>query len=165
MALLKVLTYPDKRLHKIAKPVAVIDDSIRKLVRNMLDTMYHADGIGLAATQVNVHKQVAVIDVSDEGNQPLVLINPRITWQSAEKAIHREGCLSVPEVFDNVQRAAEVEVSAQDIQGQTFSLKADDWLAVCIQHELDHLMGKVFVEYLPTQKRNRIKSKMLADMQ
>ena len=165
MALLKVLTYPDKRLHKIAKPVAVIDDGIKKLVRDLFDTMYHADGIGLAATQVNVHKQVVVIDISDEGNQPFILINPRITWHSPEKAIHREGCLSVPNVFDTVERAAEVEVSAQDLQGQVFSLKTDGWLAVCIQHELDHLMGKVFVEYLPTQKRNRIKSKMLAEMQ
>jgi peptide deformylase len=165
MALLKVLTYPDKRLHRIAKPVAVIDDGIRKLVRDMFDTMYHADGIGLAATQVNVHKQVVVIDISETGNQPLILINPHISWHSTEKAIHREGCLSVPEVFETVERAAEIEVRAQDLEGQEFSLKADGWLAVCIQHELDHLMGKVFVEYLPLQKRNRIKSKMLAEMQ
>lgn len=163
MALLKVLTYPDKRLHRIAKPVTVIDDSIKKLVKNMYDTMYHADGIGLAATQINVHKQVVVIDVSEQGDQPLTLINPRLTWQSEEKMIHREGCLSVPDVFDNVERAAEITITAQNLKGETFSLKADDWLAVCIQHELDHLMGKVFVEYLPTQKRNRIKTKMLAD--
>lgn len=165
MPLLKVLTYPDKRLHRIAKPVTVIDDNIKKLVKNMYDTMYHADGIGLAATQVNVHKQVVVIDVSEQGDQPLTLINPSLTWQSEEKMINREGCLSVPDVFDNVERAAEITITAQDLKGQTFSLKADGWLAVCIQHELDHLAGKVFVEYLPTQKRNRIKSKMQAPTQ
>lgn len=163
MTLLKVLTYPDKRLHRIAKPVTVIDDNIKKLVKNMFDTMYQADGIGLAATQVNVHKQVVVIDVSEQGDQPLTLINPNLTWQSEEKIINREGCLSVPEVFDNVERAVEITITAQDLKGETFSLKADGWLAVCIQHELDHLAGKVFVEYLPTQKRNRIKSKMLTE--
>jgi peptide deformylase len=163
MALLNILTYPDKRLHKIAKPVASVDDSIRKLVRDMFDTMYRADGMGLAATQINVHKQIVVIDVSDTRDQPLTLINPEITWRSAEKTVGREGCLSVPDVFENVERAAEIIVKAQDIQGNGFTLKADDWLAVCVQHELDHLAGKVFVEYLPTQKRHRIKAKLLAE--
>lgn len=163
MALLNILTYPDKRLHRIAKPVAAIDEHIRKLVRDMFDTMYHADGMGLAATQVNVHKQIVVIDVSDTRDQPLTLINPEIVWRSTETSAGREGCLSVPDVFENVERAAAVTVKAQDIEGNNFTLKADDWLAVCVQHELDHLLGKVFVEYLPTQKRNRIKSKLLAE--
>lgn len=163
MALLNILTYPDKRLHKVAKPVPAIDDHVKKLVQDMFATMYHAEGMGLAATQINVHKQIVVIDVSDTGDQPLTLINPEIIWCSPEKTAGREGCLSVPDVFENVERATEIIVKAQDIEGNSFTLKADDWLAVCVQHELDHLAGKVFIEYLPLQKRNRIRTKLLAE--
>ncbi|MFT4191203.1 MAG: peptide deformylase [Comamonas sp.] len=159
--LLDILQYPDPRLHKIAKPVAAIDDRIRQLTRDMLATMYDAQGVGLAATQVDVHERVVVIDVSEERNEPLVLINPEIVWASAERRKGDEGCLSVPGVYDGVERAVEIEFKAQDAEGQTYSRRADGLLAVCVQHEIDHLDGKVFVEYLSPLKRNRIKSKML----
>lgn len=162
MATLTILRYPDERLHKVAKPVAVIDDRITQLVRDMFDTMYAAEGIGLAATQVNVHKRVVVVDVSEAGDSPLVLINPEITWASKEKATGEEGCLSVPGISEAVERAVDITVRALDLQGKPFTLEAGEWLAVCIQHEIDHLNGKVFVEYLPLQKRNRIKSRMRA---
>lgn len=161
MTILDILRYPDPRLHKVAKPVAAIDGRIRQLVQDMLATMYDAQGVGLAATQVDVHERVVVIDVSEERNEPLVLINPEITWASPERRKGDEGCLSVPGVYDGVERAVEIEFKAQDAQGQAYSQRADGLLAVCVQHELDHLMGKVFVEYLSPLKRNRIKSKML----
>jgi peptide deformylase len=138
-----------------------VDGRIRQLVSDMLDTMYDAHGIGLAATQVNVHERVVVIDVSEDRNQPLVLINPEIVWASAEKNLGDEGCLSVPGIYDGVERSSAVHVRALDAQGQERTIEAQELLAVCVQHELDHLLGKVFVEYLSPLKRNRIKSKML----
>jgi peptide deformylase len=161
MALLTILRYPDPQLHKVAKPVAQVDDRIRSLVADMLETMYDASGVGLAATQVNVHERVVVIDTSEDRDQPLVLINPEITWMSDERVKGEEGCLSVPGIFDGVERSTRVKVQALDLQGQSFTLDAEDMLAICIQHELDHLMGKVFVEYLSPLKRNRIKTKLL----
>ncbi len=160
MALLPILCYPDPKLHKVAKPVQDVDDRIRKLVADMLETMYDAKGIGLAATQVDVHERVIVIDISEERDQPLVLINPRIVWNSAEKHVNEEGCLSVPGVYDNVERFDSVRVEALDADGKTHMVEAHEMLAVCIQHEMDHLMGKVFVEYLSPLKRNRIKTKL-----
>jgi peptide deformylase len=161
MALLPILQYPDPRLHTVAKPVQAVDARVRQLIQDMLDTMHDANGIGLAATQVNVHERIVVIDVSEERNQPLVLINPEITWASAEKKVNEEGCLSVPGIYDGVERSVSIKVSALDADGKQRTIEADDTLAVCIQHEMDHLLGKVFVEYLSPLKRNRIKSKMM----
>ncbi|RCW71547.1 peptide deformylase [Pseudorhodoferax soli] len=161
MALLPILQYPDARLHKVAKPVAAVDDRIKALVADMLETMYDAKGIGLAATQVDVHERVIVIDVSEERDTPLVLINPEITWSSPERELGDEGCLSVPGIYDGVERASRIRVQALDGEGQSRSVEAEGLLAICIQHEMDHLLGKVFVEYLSPLKRNRIKTKML----
>ncbi|WP_395140437.1 peptide deformylase [Schlegelella aquatica] len=161
MAKLNILRYPDPRLHKVAKPVEQVDERIRQLVDDMLETMYDAHGVGLAATQVDVHERVIVIDVSDDRNEPRVLINPEIVWASEEKIVWEEGCLSVPTVYDKVQRHAQVTVKALDRDGREYRFDADGLLAVCVQHEMDHLMGKVFVEYLSPLKRNRIKTKML----
>ena len=161
MALLPILCYPDPKLHKVAKPVAQVDARIKNLVIEMLETMYEAKGIGLAATQVDVHERLIVIDVSEERNAPLVLINPELTWTSAEKHINEEGCLSIPGIYDGVERFDSVHVTALDGSGKSRVIEADGMLAVCIQHEMDHLMGKVFVEYLSPLKRNRIKTKML----
>jgi peptide deformylase len=158
---LQILVFPDPRLNIVAKPVAAVDERIQTLVKNMFETMYAAKGIGLAATQVNVHERVVVIDISEERNQPLVLINPEITWYSPEKHVGEEGCLSVPDVHDNVVRAVAIKLSYLDANGAAQSLEADDLLSVCIQHELDHLKGKVFVEYLSKLKFNRIKTKFL----
>jgi peptide deformylase len=161
MTQLTILRYPDPRLHTVAKPVAVVDARLQTLVHDMLETMYAAEGIGLAATQVNVHERLIVMDVSEERDQPLVLINPEIVWASDEKKINDEGCLSVPGIYDGVERAAAVKVQALDLDGKTQTHAADGLLSVCIQHEMDHLMGKVFVEYLSPLKRNRIKTKMI----
>ena len=161
MALLSILTYPDPRLHTVAKPVQAVDARIRGLVADMLETMYDASGIGLAATQVDVHERLVVIDVSEERNQPLVLINPEIVWASEDKQVGDEGCLSVPGIYDGVERSRSIRVRALDADGQSRELEAEGLLAVCIQHEMDHLKGKVFVEYLSPLKRNRIKTKML----
>jgi peptide deformylase len=161
MALLSILCYPDPRLHTVAKPVSAVDARIAQLVDDMVDTMYDANGIGLAATQVDVHERVIVIDVSEERNSPLVLINPEITWASPEKQINEEGCLSVPGIYDGVERAAAVKVQALDREGRSREIEAEGILAVCIQHEMDHLLGKVFVEYLSPLKRTRIRTKML----
>lgn len=161
MALLPLLYYPDPKLHTVAKPVAAVDDRVRTLIADMLETMYHAKGIGLAATQVDVHQRLIVMDVSEERDQPLVLINPQLVWTSAETHLNEEGCLSVPGIYDGVQRFDAVKVSALDGDGKSRMVEAEDLLAVCIQHEMDHLMGKVFVEYLSPLKRNRIKKKML----
>ncbi|WP_322010659.1 peptide deformylase [Paraburkholderia sp. J12] len=160
MALLNILHYPDKRLHKVAKPVEVFDDRIRKLVANMAETMYAAPGVGLAATQVDVHERVVVIDVSDAHDELRVFINPEIVWSSDERKINEEGCLSVPGIYDNVERAEKVRVRAQNENGETYEVDCEGLLAVCIQHEMDHLMGRVFVEYLSSLKQTRIKSKM-----
>jgi len=161
MAVLPILCYPDERLHTVAKPVQAVDARIHALVADMLQTMYDAQGIGLAATQVDVHERVVVIDVSEERNQPLVLINPEIVWASEEKVLNDEGCLSVPGIYDGVERSTQVKVRALDEKGVSREIAADGILAVCIQHEMDHLLGKVFVEYLSPLKRNRIKTKML----
>ena len=164
MTQLTILRYPDPRLHTVAKPVAAVDARLKTLVDDMLETMYAAEGIGLAATQVNVHERVIVIDVSEERDKPLVLINPKITWASDEKKINEEGCLSVPGIYDGVERALSVKVEALDLDGQTQTHEADGLLSVCIQHEMDHLLGKVFVEYLSPLKRNRIKTKMVKQL-
>ena len=161
MTQLTILRYPDPRLHTVAKPVAAVDARIRTLVADMLETMYAAEGIGLAASQVNVHERVVVIDVSEGRDQPLVLINPEIVWFSPETKVNDEGCLSVPGIYDGVVRANAVRVQALDLDGKLQTLEADGLLAICIQHEMDHLMGKVFVEYLSPLKRNRIKTKMI----
>ena len=160
MALLNILKYPDKRLHKVAKPVTTVDGRIRTLVRDMAETMYDAPGVGLAATQVDVHERVIVIDVSEARDNLLALINPEIVWASEEKAVNEEGCLSVPGIYDNVERAERVRVRALDENGQSREIEAEGLLAVCIQHEMDHLLGKVFVEYLSPLKQSRVKTKM-----
>ena len=160
MSLLPILRYPDARLHKIAKPITVFDERIQKLVADMAETMYDAPGIGLAASQVDVHEQLIVIDTSDARDGLLVLINPVIIRASDERQVYEEGCLSVPGIYDGVERSAQVRVRAQDRNGQFFELDAEGLLAVCIQHEIDHLKGKVFVEYLSPLKRNRIKARL-----
>ncbi|HYP70203.1 MAG TPA: peptide deformylase [Variovorax sp.] len=161
MAKRNILSYPDPRLHTVAKPVQAIDQRIKTLAADMLETMYDANGIGLAATQIDVHERVVVIDISEERNEPLVLINPEITWASDEKVMNEEGCLSVPGIYDGVERSTSVKVKAMDAEGQERTIEAEGLLAVCVQHELDHLLGKVFVEYLSPLKRNRIKGKLL----
>jgi peptide deformylase len=160
MAILDILRYPDPRLHTVAKPVEKVDDEVRRLVRDMAETMYAAPGIGLAATQVDVHRRVIVIDTSDTRDQLLVLINPEIVRASDEIQECEEGCLSVPGVYETVTRAAKVKVGALDANGIAFEREAEGMLAVCIQHEMDHLEGKVFVEYLSRLKRSRIKARM-----
>ncbi len=161
MAKLQILRYPDPRLHTIARPVAQVDARIRQLVDNMLETMYDAEGVGLAATQVDVHERVIVIDTSDQRNEPYVLINPELVATSDEMTFGDEGCLSVPTIYDKVQRHARVTVRALNRSGDVDQFDADGLLAVCVQHEMDHLMGKVFVEYLSPLKRERIKTKMV----
>jgi peptide deformylase len=159
MALLPILRYPDPRLHKKAAPVSCVDDGIRKLAANMAETMYAAPGIGLAATQVDVHQQVIVIDVSEDKSKLLTLINPEILSRSGE-CEGEEGCLSVPGIYEKVKRSQKVRVRALGLDGKPFELDAEDLLAVCIQHEMDHLQGKVFVEYLSPLKQTRIKTKL-----
>lgn len=159
MALLPILQYPDERLHTVAQPVAQIDARIKRLAADMAETMYESRGIGLAATQVNVHERVIVIDLSEERDRLMVLINPVIIRKEGETT-YEEGCLSVPGVYDTVTRAAEITVEFFDVDGQKHSVDADGLLAICIQHEIDHLDGKVFVEYLSSLKQNRIKTKM-----
>ena len=161
MALLPILCFPDPRLHTVAKPVAAVDARLRTLIADMLQTMYDAKGIGLAATQVDVHQRLIVMDISEDRDQPLVLINPELVWTSPETHLNEEGCLSVPGIYDGVQRFDAVRVSALDGDGKSRMIEADDLMAVCIQHEMDHLMGKVFVEYLSPLKRDRIRKKML----
>jgi len=161
MAVLSLLYYPDLKLHTVSKPVQAVDARVKKLIGDMLETMYEANGIGLAATQVDVHERLIVIDVSELRDSPLVLINPELVWASSDKQVTDEGCLSVPGIYDGVERAAAVRVSALDRDGRARTIEAEGMLAVCIQHEMDHLRGKVFVEYLSALKRNRIKTKML----
>lgn len=160
MALLPILQYPDPRLYKTASPVVEVDDRIRKLIRDMAETMYAAPGVGLAATQVDVHERVIVIDISESGDNLLALINPEILWKSDDTKIYEEGCLSVPEEFDEVERPASIKVRALNQQGEPFEFEADGLLAVCVQHEIDHLDGKVFVEYLSKLKQNRIRTRL-----
>ena len=161
MSLLDILRYPDPRLHKVARPVAMVDERIRRLVDDMLETMYEAEGVGLAATQVDVHERVIVIDVSDAHDEPLVLINPELIETSEEMTLVDEGCLSVPEIFDKVSRHARVRVRALDRSGEQREFGAEGLLSIAVQHEMDHLLGKVFVEYLSPLKRTRIKTRML----
>ena len=160
MALLPILRYPDPRLHTVAKPVAEVNDEIRQLVKDMAETMYEAPGIGLAATQVNVHQRVVIIDVSEDKSGLMALINPEILERDGEQ-VCEEGCLSVPGIYEKVTRAERVKVRAVNEKGESFEFEADGLLAVCVQHEIDHLDGKVFVEYLSPLKRTRIKSKMV----
>ena len=159
MALLPILRYPDPRLHTKAKPVAVVDYRIRQLAADMAETMYEAPGIGLAATQVNVHEQLIVIDVSEDKSKLLTLINPQILARDGE-CEGEEGCLSVPGIYETVKRSQKVKVRALGLDGMPFELEAEDLLAVCVQHEMDHLQGQVFVEYLSMLKQNRIKAKL-----
>jgi peptide deformylase len=160
MALLNVLRYPDPRLNKAARPVERVDDEIRRLVRDMAETMYAAPGIGLAATQVDVHKRVIVIDVSPTRDELLVLINPELVWRSPEEKECEEGCLSLPGVYELVTRPERIRVRALDADGRVFERDAEGLLAVCIQHEMDHLEGKVFVEYLSRLKQGRIRTRL-----
>jgi len=160
-ALLNILCYPDPRLHTVAKPVPVVDARVAELIARMFATMYDASGIGLAATQVDVHERLVVIDVSETRDQPLVLINPEIEWASPETRKGEEGCLSVPGIYAGVERSIAVKVRALDGEGRSRVIEAEGMLAVCIQHEMDHLLGKVFVEYLSPLKRNRIRSKLV----
>jgi peptide deformylase len=160
MAILNILEFPDPRLRTIAKPVTVFDDALRLLIDDMFETMYDAPGIGLAASQVNVHQRLVVIDVSEEKTEPLVLINPQFTLLTDELEEYQEGCLSVPGFYEVVQRPQRIQVNALDRFGAPFEMLCEGLLAVCIQHECDHLNGKLFVDYLSTLKRNRIKKKL-----
>jgi peptide deformylase len=161
MSKLDILRYPDPRLHKVAKPVAVVDTRITRLVDDMLETMYEAEGVGLAATQVDIHERVIVIDISDAHDEPHVLINPELVETSEEMTLVDEGCLSVPEIYDKVPRHARVRVRALDRAGAAREFEAEGLLSIAVQHEMDHLLGKVFVDYLSPLKRTRIKTRML----
>ena len=160
MAVLSILNYPDQRLHTIAKPVASVDARIQQIVADLAETMYEASGIGLAATQVDIHERIIVIDTSEERDALMVFINPELIWASPEKKSWREGCLSVPDFFDEVERPERIKIKSLNQEGQFFELEADGLLAVCLQHEMDHLQGKVFVEYLSPLKRSRISLKL-----
>ncbi len=160
MAILDILHYPDKRLRTVAKPVTKVDDSIKKLVADMFETMYQAPGIGLAATQVNVHQQIIVIDVSPDKDQPLCLINPEIIAEEGMESCD-EGCLSVPEIYETVERAEKVTIKALNENGDEYTLQANELLAVCIQHEMDHLKGVLFVDYLSPLKQQRLRKRLL----
>lgn len=159
MSILTILEFPDKRLRTVAEEVAQVDDNIKTLVDDMLETMYSAKGVGLAATQVNVHKRIIVMDISEEKDEPICLINPEII-ETEGSEVSEEGCLSVPGFFEKVSRAEQIKVKALNRDGESFELEASDLLAVCIQHEMDHLQGKLFVDYLSSFKRNRIKAKL-----
>ncbi len=160
MSVLSILNYPDQRLHTIAKPVASVDARIQQIVADMAETMYEASGIGLAATQVDIRERIIVIDTSEERDALMVFINPELIWASPEKKSWREGCLSVPDFFDEVERPERIKIKSLNQEGQFFELEADGLLAVCLQHEMDHLQGKVFVEYLSPLKRSRISLKL-----
>jgi peptide deformylase len=162
-SLLPILHYPDVRLHTVAKPISVFDDALAQLAANMAHTMYEAPGVGLAATQINVHQRLIVVDVSEDKSALITLVNPDIIWASADRKPWEEGCLSVPGVYEEVQRPDRIRVRAQDLAGQTFELEAQGLLSVCIQHEIDHLNGKVFVQYLSQLKQTRLKSKILKE--
>ncbi len=163
MARLPILRYPDPRLLKPSRPVTSFDPALKTLVENMAQTMYEAPGVGLAAPQINVHRQIVVIDVSEQRNELKVFINPAIVTASEEKTKFEEGCLSLPGIYDEIERPAKVTVRAQDVDGKEFEMEAEGLLAVCVQHEIDHLKGRVFVDYLSPMKRNRIKKKLLKE--
>ena len=160
MALLDIIEYPDPRLKTVARPVTRFDDRLRRLIQDMAQTMYAAPGVGLAATQVDVHERLLVVDISETKDQLHVLINPEIAWASEEQIECEEGCLSVPGVYDAVTRPAKVRVRAQNADGTPYELECEGLLAVCVQHEMDHLVGKVFVEYLSPLKQDRIKTRL-----
>ena len=160
MAVLSILKFPDPRLHTVAQPVSTFDVALQTTIDDMFETMYSAKGVGLAATQVDIHRRIVVVDTSEERDQPLVFINPEIVAQSVEQKEWEEGCLSVPEIYETVTRPDRVRVRAQDAKGEFFEMACDELLAVCIQHEIDHLNGKVFVQYLSNLKLNRIKNKI-----
>ncbi len=160
MALLDILQYPDPRLHKVAAPVTAVDQRVRAIVADMFETMYAAKGVGLAATQVDIHERIIVVDTSEQRDQPLVLINPEIVRHSDERKEWEEGCLSLPGIYDKVTRPDSIRVRALDARGEAFEIDADGLLAVCVQHEMDHLEGRVFVDHLSTLKRSRIKARM-----
>jgi len=161
MAVLKILIFPDQRLRTIAKEILVIDDEIKALASNLLETMYEGKGIGLSATQANIHKRILVVDVSDEKDSPLILINPKIEVLNEEEEIYSEGCLSVPGFFEEVSRPSEISITALNLEGEKFTIVATNLLAVAVQHEMDHLDGKIFVDFLSNLKRQRIKKKLL----
>ncbi|GAA4409443.1 peptide deformylase [Quisquiliibacterium transsilvanicum] len=161
MAVLNILRYPDPRLHQVARPVEFFDERLRQLVRDMAETMYAAPGVGLAATQVDVHERIVVIDVSDTKDQLQVFVNPKVVAASDERKVYEEGCLSVPGIYDEVERPDRVRVEAFDEHGKPFAIDADGLLAVCIQHEIDHLDGRVFVQYLSRLKQSRIRTRLL----
>lgn len=161
MAKLDILRYPDPRLHKVAKPVSAVDARVRRLVDDLLESMYAADGVGLAATQVDVHERIIVLDTSDARDDPRVLINPELVTVSDEMVFTDEGCLSVPQIYDKVQRHAVITVRGLDREGRPHEFEADGLMSICVQHEMDHLIGKVFVDYLSPLKRDRIRSKLL----
>jgi peptide deformylase len=161
MALLPILKYPDPRLRTVAQPVALVDDGVRRLIDDMLETMYAEEGVGLAATQVDAHLRVIVMDTSSERNRPVVLVNPQLTARSEELAFSEEGCLSVPAIYERIARHERVTVQALDREGRPFEMQAEGLSAVCVQHEMDHLDGKVFVEYLSPLKRDRIRTRLL----
>ena len=161
MAVLKILIFPDQRLRTIAKEILVIDDEIKALASNLLETMYEGKGIGLSATQANIHKRILVVDVSDEKDSPLILINPKIEVLNEEEEVSSEGCLSVPGFFEEVSRPSEINITALNLEGEKFTIVATDLLAVAVQHEMDHLDGKIFVDFLSNLKRQRIKKKLL----
>lgn len=160
MTILSILKFPDPRLHKIAKPVTIVDERIRQIAADMGETMYEANGVGLAATQVDIHERIVVVDTSETRDQLQIFINPEIIAQSLEKKEWEEGCLSVPEVYDIVTRPDRVRVRALDLNGEAFEIDCDELLAVCLQHEIDHLNGKVFVQHLSKLKQNRLKAKL-----
>ncbi len=160
MSLLPILEFPDPRLRTVAEPVTVFNDELRQLIKDMFETMYDAPGIGLAATQINVHQRIITIDTSEEKNDPLVVINPQVEILSDETEKQQEGCLSVPGYYEDVVRPIRIRLTAQNEHGEEYSLEADDLLAICIQHEIDHLEGKLFVDYLSPLKRSRIRSKL-----
>jgi peptide deformylase len=161
MALLPILQFPDPRLHQVARAIPVVDERVRQLAQDMLETMYDAGGVGLAATQVDVHERLIVMDTSESRDQPVVLINPEIVDRSLERVVREEGCLSVPAIYDKVERHERVTVRALGRDGHPFELSCEGLAAVCVQHEMDHLMGRVFVEYLSPLKRDRIRTKMI----
>lgn len=162
MTIREILEYPDERLHTVAKPVQTFDTNLKKLTEDMLETMYANKGIGLAATQINVHKRVVVIDLQDDDEKkPIVLINPKVIQNSENKHLSKEGCLSVPGIYEEVERFEKITVETQDLESKTTTIDAEGMLAICIQHEIDHLNGKVFVQYLSSLKENRIKKKLL----
>jgi len=161
MAVLKILIFPDQRLRTIAKEILVIDDEIKALASNLLETMYEGKGIGLSATQANIHKRILVVDVSDEKDSPLILINPKIEVLNEEEEVSSEGCLSVPGFFEEVSRPSEISITALNLEGEKLTIVATGLLAVAVQHEMDHLDGKIFVDFLSNLKRQRIKKKLL----